>query len=189
MRDCLAAPGMAEAERLYGRPEVRHYDLGDWGDLERFWTMWAKRRSEVVMAIRRPGGRVLLQTKAFYPEGAYRLPSGGIWQGEALLDAARRETLEETGLEVQVLRFLGALCYRFRRAGATQERASYVFLLDGGAGPLVPQDQVERISGYCEVPLAELDAVAARLEQLPGEWAVWGRFRALVHRFVLEVME
>lgn len=188
MCDCLAALGLAEAERLYGRPAVRRYDLGDCGDLERFWEMWRKRQAEVVLAIGRPGGRLLLQTKAFYPEGTYRLPSGGIEEGEPLLDAVRREMCEETGLEAQVLRFLGVLCYRFRRQGEAQERASYVFLVDGGAGVPASHDEAERISGFCEVPAAELDAVAERLARLPGEWVVWGRFRALAHRFVAEAM-
>ena len=33
----------------------------------------AGRRSEVAMAIRRPSGVILLQTKAFYPPGTFRL--------------------------------------------------------------------------------------------------------------------
>ncbi|HOQ98287.1 MAG TPA: NUDIX hydrolase [Anaerolineae bacterium] len=184
MDDCLAVPGLVEAERLYGRPEVRYYDLGDCGDERRFWDMWQKRQGEVVLVIHRSGGRVVLQTKQFYPPGTYRLPSGGIEPGEALLDAVRREMREETGLEARIERFLGALCYRFRRAGRAEERASYVFLLGGGAQPLASHDAAERISGFREVPSEELSAVAAQLESLPGEWAVWGRFRALVHRFV-----
>ena len=184
----MAAPGLGEAEQAYGRPEVRYYDLGDLGDEDRFWEMWHKRRAEVVLAIRRAGGRVLLQTKAFYPRGTYRLPSGGIYEGEPLLEAVRREMLEETGLQARIVCFLGVLCYRFRRHGQPQERASYVFLLEDGAGKPVPRDQAEGISGFREVAPEELEAVARQLEAMPGEWAVWGRFRALVHRFAAEAM-
>ncbi len=186
--ECLSAAGLVEAERRYGRPEVRRYELGDVGDQERFWEMWRARRAEVVLVIRRAGGRVLLQTKSFYPEGTWRLPSGGVHGGEPLSDAVRRETLEETGLEAEVVRFLGVLCYHFRRHGQPQERASYVFLLENGAGRPAPKDEAERISGFREVGLPELAAVSRQLEEMPGAWAVWGRFRALAHRFVEEVM-
>lgn len=186
--ECLAAPGLAEAAQRYGQPEVREYDLGDAGDEERFWEMWQKRPAEVVLAICRPGGRVLLQTKAFYPPGTYRLPSGGVREGEPLLEAVQREMLEETGLQANPQRFLGILCYRFRRGGRPQVRASYVFVLENGAGTPAPRDEAERISGFREVPLADLEAVAQQLEGMQGEWAPWGRFRALAHRFVAEAM-
>jgi len=186
--ECLSAAGLAEAEQRYGRPEVRRFDLGDVGDEERFWEMWRARRAEVVLVIRRAGGRVLLQTKSFYPEGTYRLPTGGVREGEPLLDAVRREMLEETGLEAEIVRFLGVLCYDFRRGGQAQQRASYVFLLDNRTGLPAPCDEAERISGFREVSLPELALVSQQLEQIPGEWAVWGRFRALAHRFVDEVM-
>ncbi len=187
-QECLDTPGLAEVQRLFGRGAVREYDLGDCGDEPRFWQMWGHRQGEVLLAIRRPGGRMLLQTKAFYPPGAYRLPTGGIQEGEALLDAVRREVLEETGLDARVERFLGTLCYRFRRAGRPLVRATYAFLLDGGAAPLRPQDEAERITGFRELPWSKLPAVAGGLEGQPGEWAVWGRFRALGHRFVAEAM-
>jgi ADP-ribose pyrophosphatase YjhB (NUDIX family) len=184
--NCLDVPGLAEAGRLYGEPAVRHYELGDLGDEQRFWDMWHKRQGEVALVIRRRDGRLVLQTKQFYPPAAYRLPTGGVQAGEPLLSAVQREMLEETGLPARVVRFLGVLCYRFRRAGQEQTRATYVFLLDGGAEPLQSQDELERISGFREVLPAELVAVAEHLEDLPGDWAVWGRFRALLHWFVAE---
>lgn len=186
MRGCPAVPGLAAAEACCGRPEVREYDLGARGDQERFWEMWEARQAEVVLVIRRPNGRVVLQTKGFYPPGAYRLPTGGIRPQEDLLAAVRREMREETGLEARIVRFLGVLCYRFTRRGEAMTRASYVFLLQAGTEEMRPQDGQERISGFREVPVDELEGVAAHLEGLAGEWAVWGGFRALVHRFVAE---
>ena len=185
--DC-EVPGRPEAERLYGRAEVRTYDLGDWGDRDRFWEMWHNRQAEVVLVLRRPDGRLILQTKAFYPAGTFRLPTGGVKERESLLAAVAREVEEETGLAAQVACFLGILCYRFRRGGRPMQRASCVFLLDAGPGELCPRDRSEQITAFREVPPADLDAVAGRLEQMPGEWAVWGRFRALAHRFVVEAM-
>ncbi len=178
------APGLAEAERQYGRPEVRTYDLDDWGDCDRFWEMWHGRQAEVVLVLRRPNGRLILQTKAFYPAGTFRLPTGGVKEGEGLLAAVAREVEEETGLRARIACFLGILCYRFGRGGQPMERASYVFLLDAGPGEIRPRDVSERITAFREAPLAELEDVAARLERMPGDWGVWGAFRALAHRFV-----
>lgn len=188
MMHSMAVPGVAEAECLYGEPQVCTYDLGDCGDVDRFWEMWEQRQAEVVLVLRRPNGRVALQTKAFYPAGTFRLPSGGIRPGEDLLAAVRRETQEETGLAAQPLCFLGILRYRFRRLGVPAERESYVFLLDAGPAELRPQDEAEQITASREVPPAELAGVAAQLSAMAGEWRVWGRFRALAHGFVAGVL-
>ena len=188
MHEFSAELGVAKAGRLHGWPVVRAYDLGDCGDEDRFWEMWEARLAEVVLVLRRPGGRIVLQTKSFYPAGTFRLPSGGVRAGEDLLAAVRRETWEETGLPACIVRFLGVLRYYFRRRGVAMERASFVFLLEMGPDRLQPQDGSERISAFREVPPRALESVAGQLESLPGEWAVWGCFRALVHRFVAEAM-
>src|SRR2546425_1084616 len=73
------------------------------------------RVGEVCMVVRRPNGKILLSIKTFYPRGAYRLPTGGIHHGERILDALRRETAEETGLETQLRRFLAAIHSRGAR--------------------------------------------------------------------------
>ena len=70
------------------------------------------RFAEVCMVIRRRNGKVPLSIKTFYPRGAYRLPTGGIHHGELILDALRRETAEETGLETEIKRFLAWITYR-----------------------------------------------------------------------------
>lgn len=186
---CASMPGLAEAERLYGRPLVREYDLGDAGDDARFWDVWRKRQAEVVLLLRRPDGRLVLQTKHSYLPGAYRIPTGGIRPGEPLLAALDRELREETGQRGRVARFLGVLCYRFRRRGRWEERESYVFLLDIGSEPLRSEDGEEDILDYREIAPAELTSVAGHLESQPGDWAVWGRFRALVHAFAVEAMD
>ncbi len=180
--------GIAEAEERLGGPDVRSYDLDDWGDDRRFWEMWGGRQAEVILVICRADGRIVLQTKRFYPPGVFRLPTGGVHEGERLLDAVRRELREETGLTTPPERFLGVLRYRFRREGVPMERASYVFLVRGGATPLRAQDEREGISAFREVPLSQLERVAESLESLPGDWSVWGAFRALEHRFVAEAV-
>jgi NAD+ diphosphatase len=176
----------------FGAPIVREIALDDIafdpvGNPSRF--------AEVCMVVRRPTGNVLLSIKTFYPRGAYRLPTGGIDQDEPILNAVLRETLEETGLTVDVTRFLAALTY-LDGPGGPPVFHTFAFLLDDPSGaPVAPLDEHEQIESYIEVPAGELPHVAERLERIPadgaagiGNWDAWGRFRAHVHRHVHEAM-
>jgi ADP-ribose pyrophosphatase YjhB (NUDIX family) len=157
---------------------------------------WAGRVAEVVFAIQRPNGRLLTMTKEFYPAGAYRLPSGSIREGEGIEAALRREIYEETGLSVAIARFLAIVRYNIEVDGGAAERfVSYAFLVREVAGELLPQDAAERVSGFREILPAELAALADSLAQVPdipddprGYWNDWGRFRAIVHRVLAELL-
>jgi 8-oxo-dGTP pyrophosphatase MutT (NUDIX family) len=153
------------------------------------------RFAEVCMVVRRPSGHVLLSIKTFYPRGAYRLPTGGIDKDESILDAVLRETLEETGLAVDVRRFLAALTYHDGANGPPVFH-TFAFLLDDPSGaPVTPLDEHEQIESYLEVPVSELPRVAERLDRIPPDgapgipnWDAWGRFRAHAHRVVHEAL-
>ena len=150
------------------------------------------RVAEVVPVIRRANGRLLTMTKTNYPPDAYRLPSGGIHKGESILAALLRETYEETGLTVDVRRFLAIVRYQVIVSnGRTGRFASYAFLVDGD-GPIEPHDENEHIAGFREVEPTELHVLAATLSGISanGEnnWNDWGRFRAVVHRAVAGIL-
>lgn len=174
----------------FGEPIVRVASLDDIafdpvGDPARF--------AEICMVVRRPSGALLLSTKAFYPPGAHRLPTGGIDAGEPILDAVLRETHEETGLTVELRRFLAAVTYLDGEGGPPVFH-TFAFLLDERGGTLGPLDRSEQISEYIEIAPEQLLAVAERLAAIPadaapgGTWAAWGRFRAVVHRLVAEAL-
>lgn len=152
------------------------------------------RVGEVCMVIRRPNGRLLLSTKSVYPSGAYRLPTGGVRPGEAIIVALFRETQEETGLSVRLRRFLSLISYHEGPDRRTVFH-TFAFLLDEASGTLGSLDPDEQIESYIEIDPSELPAVADRLEALPegtrgsvGSWRDWGRFRAVVHRSVHEAL-
>jgi len=130
------------------------------------------------MAIRRPNGLYLLQTKDNYPHHTFRLPTGGIMRGEAIEHALLRETHEETSLDVEVSRFAAVLTYR--APNAKQAFASYLFILEEQGGTLQPNDHTEGISGWLEADLPTLHDAAERLRSCTGPWQPWGQFRALV---------
>jgi len=156
------------------------------------------RRAEICYVMHRcdPADGVLLHIKRYYPADAFRLPTGGIHVGEAVMDTLSREIYEETGLTVGdgpaqavVERCLGVLEYDLQHATLGPVRfATYHFLVRMPAdGELNPQDEDEAIAGWQWRPARELAAVAATLEAVPQRsavWADWGRYRALSHRFV-----
>jgi len=156
------------------------------------------RFGEVLMAIRRPNGKLLVAIKTFYPRGAYRLPTGGIHHGEPIHDALLRETKEETGLDTTVRRFLATIAYRGRTTPTDAPLFhTFAFLLDELGGALGALDTDEQIEDWRELAPEELRAQAAVLEGLTtegkksigGSWADWGRFRAIAHRVVADALE
>lgn len=185
---------LAELSQRYGQPRAIDALIDDGFDdpIRR-----RDRYGEVLMAVRRPSGKVLVAIKTFYPRGAYRLPTGGIHHGERILDALLRETHEETGLETAVRRFLATISYRGR---STPEAPplfhTFAFLLDELSGTLGALDTSERIEAWREMSPAELHDQAAVLERIAtegtagigGSWADWGRFRAVAHRAVADAL-
>ena len=172
------------------------------------------RYGEVCMVVRRPGGKLLTAIKTFYPAGCFRLLTGGVGHGEPIGDALLREVAEETGLEVAVRQFLAVIEYRLEARGdrqlGTGDRspiasslspgaysfATFAFVLDEVGGTLEVHDPSERIGAFRELAVAELPALAETLERAPdaydeeiaGWWHDWGRFRAVVHRVVYDVL-
>ncbi len=156
------------------------------------------RIGEVCMVVRRRNGKLLTAIKTFYPEGAFRLLTGGINHGEAIEAALLRETWEETGLEVVVRQFLAVIEYRLAENAAKSEAdfITFAFLLDETGGVLAAQDPNEQLAAYRELPVDELPALADTLENLTkqfnseieGHWNHWGQFRAVVHRVVAEIL-
>jgi 8-oxo-dGTP pyrophosphatase MutT (NUDIX family) len=181
--------GFAEAVARYGTPaqRVERYQVS----LEtlRYWQIVTQHRSaEVIFALRRPNGAFAVQTKSFYPDGVYRLMTGGIKQHEDLVDALRREVWEETGQRVEVERFLATVRSLFEHDGETIVFDSYLFLVSGDGQELVPTDESEKIGDYQFVTLGEMLAVADQLESLEEDWIDWGRFRAAPHRLLVELL-
>ena len=155
------------------------------------------RFAEVCLVVRRRSGKVPLCIKTFYPRGAHRLPTGGIHRGERILDALRRETTEETGLETRIERFLAWITYRdVADPDGPPLFHSFAFLLTEVGGTFKTSDEAEQIESWIEIEPSALNEVAERLdtiasahsEDIGGDWADWGHFRAIVHRVVSDAL-
>jgi ADP-ribose pyrophosphatase YjhB (NUDIX family) len=178
-----------ELARRYGPTERRSYCLEMSKKSFTYFRkkLAKKRRGEVVLVVER-SDELILHTKDFYPPGTFRLPSGGVKWGESVLSALHREAWEEMNLQIEVEHFLGLLEYAFRCQEETMPFVSYVFLVTGGEGDLIPQDEGERITSFHQVPVVGLAEVADGLRAVEEDWRDWGEFRAIAHDFVVETM-
>lgn len=179
-------------EKKFG--PFRRYDLGltvaTQVMLDMMFKMSQKkpRRGEVVMVIPNEQGHVWLHTKDFYPEGVYRLMTGGIDPGEKPDRSLLREVGEETGFVVKIDRCLAVITYTLTAAEGTLPFASYVFLTRPTAGQPHPTDPGERITHFKAVPAAELLTVVHNLRALSGPFQDWGIFRAIAHQVAYEAL-
>ena len=89
-------------------------------------------KPNATVAVVVPDGERFLMVEE-HSEGAVVLnqPAGHIEEGESILEAARREALEETGYPVTLEAFLGIYVFRSPHNGLTYHRYAFI----GQAGP------------------------------------------------------
>ncbi|MEO7002278.1 MAG: NUDIX hydrolase [Ktedonobacterales bacterium] len=190
---------LADLAQSYGQPLIEIADASAYEGYLRSFRM-NKRVGEACMVIRRPNGRLLTMTKPFYPAGVYRLPTGGIERGEAILHGLLRETEEETSLTVEVRRFLALAVYTRSDTDIPlewREYATYAFLLDEVGGTLHVQDEHEQIADYREITPDDLAAIVMQLDTLGNDYndeldasiGDWGHYRAVIHRLVWQALQ
>lgn len=158
---------------------------------EHYFEWLAKRgeagiRSEVVMVLPRPDGRILTLTKSFYPKGTYNLPSGGIEAGETPELAFVREVAEETGLDVGLREIIGRIDHLCTCGSDSLVFISHIVLGTESATRSNPADPDESISAYKDASAADLRVFAQHMCALTGHWAGFGRFRATAMDFVAD---
>jgi 8-oxo-dGTP pyrophosphatase MutT (NUDIX family) len=130
-------------------------------------------RAEQAAVIRKPG----------YPDGAFRIPSGGVHPEESFIDGAVREAYEETGLSVKVEDYLLQVHVNFTFDGNAAPWTTHVMLarpLDGEAeAELAPHD-VDEIEAARWMAWSELVHDVSPL--LEGSGLGGLRYRARIHK-------
>lgn len=181
---------LKKLEQRFGPIPQRHVDLSISTEimLDMVIKMSRKkpRRAEVVMVIPNEQGHIWLHTKDFYPQGVYRLMTGGLDPGEVPQQALRREVEEETGFKVKVQRCLAVITYTFAAQEVELPFVSYIFATTPGKGRPQPLDPHEAITGFQAVPVSTLIETARHLRWLTGAFADWGVFRAIPHEVAAE---
>ena len=147
------------------------------------------RRGEVVFCVIRPNGKLIAITCEEYPEGIFRIPTGGIGYGEDIIDAVFRETKEELGLKTEIVKFIGVLKIRFEHADQSVMFYSYMFILKEIGGKLLEDATDNEVSEAMEVSIAELESLVNALNNIQGQWSDWGKFRYETCNAVLQYLK
>jgi ADP-ribose pyrophosphatase YjhB (NUDIX family) len=129
------------------------------------------RYHDVTIVVVRDGHMALVH-KPSEPSGAFWAPTGGLTPGERLPDGVRREAWEETGMEVEPIRYLLRMRTLFTCGPRSRRWISHVFLADHVSGNPAPVD-TDEIETAEWVSFARFREEVAPILLDSG----WGRFR------------
>jgi ADP-ribose pyrophosphatase YjhB (NUDIX family) len=101
------------------------------------------RRHDVTLFILGPRQRLALIRKPQFDPGVWRPPGGGVHVGEDFVAGAVREALEETGLRVELRRYLVQTHALFRNGGRELPWRTHVLLAETDDDELAPGDTGE----------------------------------------------
>jgi 8-oxo-dGTP pyrophosphatase MutT (NUDIX family) len=136
------------------------------------------RTHDVTLLILDPSRRVALIRKPHFAAGIWRPPGGGIKPGEDFVAGAVREALEETGLQVELRRYLVASHAIFSNAERELEWRTHVVLAETEDDELAPNDPEE----IAEARWGTLDELAGPLrERLLATGRAFWRYRVALH--------
>ena len=163
--------------RRYGEPALLEWE-GDISEREHALATYDPRRMHDVTLFILNGERLALIRKPQFEPGVWRPPGGGVKEGEDFEDGVRREALEETGLRIELRRYLVAAQARFLYEPQDVPWRTHVFLATSADEELDPRDR-EEIAGARWGTLAEL-AGPLRDRLLATGRAFW-RYRVALH--------
>ena len=193
-RSCCTAPrsfstssAFSDAFRdRYGDPAQLEWD-GEISDAE--WaiaTYNPERFHDVTLFILDPSRRLALIRKPHFALDVWRPPGGGIKPGEDPTEAARREALEETGLHVQLRRYVVEANAVFFNGGRELPWLTHVLLAETEDTELEPNDPGE----IADARWGTLEELAGPLREilLATGRALW-RYRVALHDAALDQLE
>ncbi|MFL5912563.1 MAG: NUDIX hydrolase [Gaiellaceae bacterium] len=176
---------LAPVRATFGTPAVLRWE-GEISDVE--WgiaTHNPARTHDVTLFILDPGRRLALIRKPHFAEDVWRPPGGGIHPGEEFVAGAVREALEETGLHVELRRYLVATEALFTNAGRELHWRTHVFLAETADTEIAAGDPQE----IAEARWGTLDELAGPLrERLLATGRAFWRYRVALHDAALAAL-
>ena len=135
-------PQLASIRACYGYPYhqwmTQEFDELGWKLVQK--SLLQKRFHDVTLLIEGPDKRFALMSKHSYPPGVFRSPSGGVEPGEDLATGALREALEETGLPVDLRRFIHHITLDIVYENDVARWDSYIFYATTKETEIKPRD-------------------------------------------------
>ena len=182
----ISAEAINEIEIKYGTPAEIHlsYEM----TLREFEMVRRSqkhgRAHDVTLFILKANNIVVIK-KPMYPPGAYRAPSGGINPGEVFEAGAIREAYEETGLAIELVKYLLRARVKFTREPGVIDWTTHVFSAIPVGGSLQPIDTHEIV----EARLAGIDELIGPIRRALIESGSTGlRYRAELGDIVLKML-
>jgi len=162
----------------FGAPVILTWDGAITDEEWAIATYNPSRRHDVTLFILDPSRRIALIRKPMFAEDVWRPPGGGIKPGEDFVAGAVREALEETGLHVELRRYLVASEALFTNAGRELQWRTHVFLAETDDEELAPDDPDE----IAAARWGTLDELAGPLrERLLATGRAFWRYRVALH--------
>jgi ADP-ribose pyrophosphatase YjhB (NUDIX family) len=170
--------------KRYGEPALLEWESEISGREHALATYDPRRTHDVTLFILN-GERLALIRKPQFEPGVWRPPGGGVKPGEDFEDGVRREALEETGLDVELQRYLVVAEARFLYEPHEVPWRTHVFLATTAGDEIAPRDR-EEIAAARWGTLAEL-AGPLRARLLETGRAFW-RYRVALHDAALAAL-
>ena len=176
---------LAPVRARLGHPDELRWE-GEISDIE--WTVAThnpKRTHDVTLFILDPAQRLALIRKPQFAEDVWRTPGGGIHPGEDFVFGAVREALEETGLHVELRRYLVDAHALFTNAGRELRWRTHVVLAETEDEEIAVGDPDE----IAEARWGTLDELAGPLrERLLATGRAFWRYRVALHDAALAAL-
>jgi len=135
---------ITEVEDRFGKPQVLHlkHEIGD-KELAFVRASQKHGRAHDITFFIFNNDLLALIRKPMFQRPIYRAPSGGLNPGESFEDGAKREALEETGLEIELEEYLLRIHARFTSGDDYLDWTSHIFKARVTGGRLEVRDTSE----------------------------------------------
>jgi 8-oxo-dGTP pyrophosphatase MutT (NUDIX family) len=175
---------LAPIRERYGEPDVLEWE-GEISEREHKLATYNPRRLHDVTLFILNGDRLALIRKPMFPPDIWRPPGGGVKPGEEFVEAVRREALEETGLLIELERYLVEARARFVYRPIELDWRTHVFLATTEDKEPEPRDTEE----IAEARWGTLEELAGPLRErlLATDRAFW-RYRVALHDAALAAL-
>jgi ADP-ribose pyrophosphatase YjhB (NUDIX family) len=175
---------LAPLRARFGEPVTFTWE-GEISEYEHALATYNPRRMHDVTLFITNGHRLALIRKPQFEPGVWRPPGGGVKAGEDFVAGVEREALEETGLRVELRRYLVAAEATFLYTPFEVPWRTHVFHAVTADDVLAPRD-TEEIAG---ARWGTLDELAGPLrERLLATGRAFWRYRVALHDTALEAL-
>lgn len=100
------------------------------------------RSSDITLLIFKDN-RIIVIAKPWYPDGLWRIPSGGWKPDESFIECAKREAYEETGAKIRLEKYILRINVTFTYNNEKVKWTSHIFVAKYLKGRLRPVDKKE----------------------------------------------